>query len=108
MVAADYYEVATRRTQWEHPFDPYFKDLVGRARNAIQAQREELKASVRRQQTAATSPTSPAGAGTPRGERGGAAAEVAVSEVARRQRLGALGGGAAASGVGRAPRSIVG
>ena len=105
MVAADYYEVATRRTQWEHPFDPYFKDLVGRARGAIQAQREELKASVRRQQTAATSP---AGAGTPRGERGGAAAGTSVSEAARRQRLGALGGGAAASGVGRAPRSIVG
>ena len=30
-----YYETATRRTQWKHPYDDYFKDLVRRAREAL-------------------------------------------------------------------------
>ena len=30
-----YYETTTRRTQWKHPYDDYFKDLVRRAREAL-------------------------------------------------------------------------
>ena len=30
-----YYETATRMTQWKHPYDDYFKDLVRRAREAL-------------------------------------------------------------------------
>ena len=30
-----YYETSTRRTQWKHPYDDYFKDLVRRAREAL-------------------------------------------------------------------------
>lgn len=32
-----YFEVASRKTQWAHPYDPYFKNLLARARAATSA-----------------------------------------------------------------------
>ena len=37
-----YFEVATRKTQWAHPYDPYFKDLLARARSAILSASEKI------------------------------------------------------------------
>ena len=43
-----YYETATRRTQWKHPYDDYFKDLVRRARKHSARHRTRSEASASR------------------------------------------------------------